>query len=139
VGDLPPWEAFFLLHPGGVRRYSKNWRGPLEKVRASLFIGREVPMKKGMILTIFLVLFGQAWIQGEGGSFRFEPQEAASAPVPDLRPIHPLPEWNGQENIRPRTGAPEEGSNRRLKITFPVALLATLLFFLMWKFLQGQE
>lgn len=96
-------------------------------------------MKKVIFLAIFSVLLGQALIQGGGGGLRLEPQEAASSPFLDLRPMHPLPEWDGQENIRPSTGAPEGGSHGRLKITFPVALLATLLFFLMWKFLQGQE
>jgi len=95
-------------------------------------------MKKGVVLAIFFVLLGQA-LMSVGGPFRLETKEAVSSPFPKIKPIHPLPEWNGEENIRPRTGIDEEGSHRRPKITFPVALLATLLFFLMWKFLQGQE
>jgi len=96
-------------------------------------------MKKGIVFAIFFGLLGQALIQGGGGTLWLEPQEAASSPFLDLRPMHPLPEWDGQENIRPHTGDPQGGSHGRLKITFPVALLATLLFFLMWKLLQGQE
>jgi len=95
-------------------------------------------MKKGIVLAILFVLLGQALMQ-VGGALRLEPKEAVSSPFPKIKPIHPLPEWNGQENIRPHTGIDEEGSHRRLKITFPVALLVTVLFFLMWKFLQGQE
>ena len=66
--------------------------------------------------------------------------EAAATPAFNVKPIHPLPEWDGSEDLRPRRMAREEGSpNSRLKISFPVGLLATLLFFLMWKFLQSQE
>ena len=114
-------------------------RGPVEEGRAALFTGPGVlPMKKGFVLAIFFVLLGQALMLG-GGPLWLEPKEAASSPFLELRPIHPLPEWNGQENIRPRTGIDDEGSSGRVKITFPVALLVTLLFFLMWKFMQGQE
>jgi hypothetical protein len=53
------------------------------------------------------------------------------------KPIHPLPEWDGREDIRSHAPTPKEDSHARLKISFPVALLATLLFFLMWKIFQG--
>jgi len=95
-------------------------------------------MKKCVVMAILLVLLGQVLVQ-VGGPLRLEPKEAVSSPFPKIKPMHPLPEWNGEENIRPNTDVDEEGSHRRLKITFPVALLTTLLFFLMWKFLQGQE
>jgi hypothetical protein len=67
------------------------------------------------------------------------PPEAACVPAFKAEPIHPLPEWDGQENIRSRTLAEEESSHRRLRISFPVGLLASLLLVLMWKLLQGQE
>lgn len=96
-------------------------------------------MNREIFLFLFLFLFCQDPFQTGMGAILSGPQEAASAPSLDIKSIHPLPEWDGQEDLRPRTRAPEGSSHRRLKISFPVALLATLLFYLMWKFLQGQE
>lgn len=96
-------------------------------------------MKKEVFLILFLLLFARDPFQGGVGAMLPGPLEAASALSLDVKSIHPLPEWDGEQNLRSHTHGPEEGSQRRLKITFPVALLATLLFFLMWKFLQGQE
>jgi hypothetical protein len=97
-------------------------------------------MKKGILLTITLLLLAQGVFPGGRGTPVLGPREAASAPVFNLKPMHPLPDWDGEETLRPPRHVPEEGAHgRRLKISFPVALLATLLLFLMWKFLQSQE
>jgi len=97
-------------------------------------------MKKGILLTITLLLLAQGVFPGAGKTPVLGPREAASDPVFNLKPMHPLPDWDGEEDLRPRRLVPEEGAHgSRLKIGFPVALLATLLFFLMWKFLQSQE
>ncbi len=113
--------AFFFLHTNGVR-------------------DRVCIMKKGIFLTIVFLFLAQGVFTGgrDTGTIGF--LEAAATPVLNVKPIHPLPEWDGPEDLRPRRTAPEEGSSgSRLKISFPVGLLATLLFFLMWKFLQSQE
>lgn len=96
-------------------------------------------MKSGVFLAVSFLLLTQSLFPAGMGTIQVNVPEAASTPFFDVRPIHPLPEWDGQEDLRPQTRALEESSPRRLKITFPVACLATLLFFLMWKFLQGQE
>ncbi len=96
-------------------------------------------MKKEVFWVLFLLLFARDPFQGGVGAMLSGPQEAAFALSLDVKSIHPLPEWEGEHNLLPHTHGPEEGSQRRLKITLPVALLATLLFLLMWKFLQGQE
>jgi len=97
-------------------------------------------MKKGILLTITLLLLAQGLFPVGKATPVPGPREAASTPVFKLKPIHPLPEWEGEADLRPRGLVREEGRHgSRLKISFPVALLATLLFFLMWKFLQSQE
>lgn len=96
-------------------------------------------MKRGIFLTISFLLLAQGMDPGGMGTLLVGPQEAACVPVFKAEPIHPLPEWDGQENIRPSRLPEEESSHSRLRISFPVALLASLLFFLMWKFFQGQE
>lgn len=96
-------------------------------------------MKKEVFLILSLLLVSEDPFRG-GMEVRLSgPQEAAAAVSLDVKSIHPLPEWDGQEDLRPSTRGPEEESQGRLKISFPVALLTTLLFFLMWKLLQGQE
>jgi hypothetical protein len=97
-------------------------------------------MKKGIILTILFLLLAQGLFARVGGHVSVGPQEAAAALVPQVKPIHPLPDWENPEDLRPRKTIQEQDSTGgRLKISFPVGLLATLLFFLMWKFLQSQE
>lgn len=97
-------------------------------------------MKRGILLTISLLLLAQCVGSGGIGTLLLGSEEAACVPVFKVESIHPLPEWDGQESIRSGTIAVEEDSHSsRLKISFPVALLTTLIFFLMWKLLQGQE
>jgi len=96
-------------------------------------------MKSGIFLAVSFLLLTQGVFPAGMGTILVGPPEAASTPFFDVKPIHPLPEWDGQEDLMPRTRTVEDSPPRRLKITFPVACLATLLFFLMWKFLQGQE
>jgi hypothetical protein len=63
--------------------------------------------------------------------------KAAATPALNVKPIHPLPEWDGQADLQPRRKAREAGfSDSRLKISIPAGLLTTLVFFLMWEF-QG--
>jgi hypothetical protein len=96
-------------------------------------------MKNGILFAVSFLLLTQGVFPAGMGTILVRPPEAASTPLFEVKPIHPLPDWDGQEDLTPQTRAVEESSPRRLKITFPVACLATLLFFLMWKFLQGQE
>jgi hypothetical protein len=96
-------------------------------------------MNRGILLTISFLLLAPAMDLAGMGKLLLGPQEAACVPVFKAEPIHPLPEWDGQENIRPRRVANEEGSPTRLKISLPVGVLASLLLFLMWKLMQGQE
>jgi hypothetical protein len=97
-------------------------------------------MKKGVFLTIVLLFLFQGFFTGGAGSISIGKKEAASTPVLNVKPIHPLPDWDHPEDLRSRRNAAEgASSDRRFKISFPVGLLATLLFFLMWKFLQSQE
>ena len=67
------------------------------------------------------------------------PQDSAATPVLNVKSIHPLPEWDDTEDLRPSRNAPKDSSGSPLKLGLPVGLLAMLLFFLMWKFLQGHE
>ncbi len=97
-------------------------------------------MKKGIFLTIVFLFLAQGVFTGGRDTGTIGSREAAATPVLNVKPIHPLPEWDGAADLQPRRTAREEGSPpSRLKISFPVGLLATLLFFLMWKFLQSQE
>jgi hypothetical protein len=97
-------------------------------------------MRKGIYLTIVFLFLAQVLFAGVWDTVSIGPREAAATPVLTVKSIHPLPEWDGPEDLRPSRTAPEESSPAgRLKISFPVGLLATLLFFLMWKFLQSQE
>lgn len=96
-------------------------------------------MKRVIFVAISFLLLVQVMDPAGMGKLLPGPREAEGIPVFKAEPIHPLPEWDGQENIRPRGLASEESSHSRLKITFPVGLLASLLLFLMWKLLQGQE
>ena len=129
--------AIFFLHTNGLgdKVYLK---GRLEAVDGVPMRG--VAMKKEILLTIvFLFLaqgvFSSGWDAGTIGS-----REAAASPALKVKSIHPLPEWDNPADLQPRGTAREAGSSAgRLKISFPVGLLATLLFFLMWKFLQSQE
>ena len=97
-------------------------------------------MKKAILLStvcVFLMqgLFAGGWDTGPIGA-----RDAAATPAFNVRPIHPLPEWDSPGNLQPRgTAREEEAPDSRLKISFPVGFLATLVFFLMWKFMQGQE
>ena len=97
-------------------------------------------MKKGIFLIIVFFVLTQGLFMGWKGRLLMGPRETAAALALDVKTIHPLPEWDGPEDLRARSARPAEGSQRdRLKLSFPVGLLATLFFFLMWKFLQGQE
>jgi hypothetical protein len=97
-------------------------------------------MKKGIFLTIVFLFLGQGLFMGDWGTVPIGYREASATPAFNVKPIHPLPEWDGPADLQPRGMAREEGAPvSRLKISFPVGLLATLLFFLMWKFLQSQE
>ena len=50
------------------------------------------------------------------------------------------PDWDEPADLRPSKGSSEEdASANRFRVSLPVGLLAMLLFFLMWKFLQSQE
>lgn len=97
-------------------------------------------MRKGIFLTIVFLFLAQGLFTGVRGPVPIGSQEAAATPVMKVKPIHPLPDWDSPEDLRHGRKAQEEGSHgSRLKISFPVGVLATLLFFLMWKFLQSQE
>jgi hypothetical protein len=97
-------------------------------------------MKKGIFPTIVFLILAQGVFTGGWDTAPTGSREAAATPAFNVKPIHPLPDWDGPGELQPRRTAPEAGpASNRLKISFPVGLLATLLFFLMWKFLQSQE
>lgn len=97
-------------------------------------------MKKGIFLTIVSLFLAQGVFTGGWDTGPIGSREAAATSALTIKPIHPLPEWDGAADLQPRRTIRETGSSAsRLKISFPVGLLATLLFFLMWKFLQSQE
>ncbi len=101
---------------------------------------RGVAMKKGIFLTLAFLFLAQSVFTGGWDTGPIGSREAAATPAFNVKPIHPLPDFDGPADFQPRRTAQAEGSpGSRLKISFPVGLLATLLFFLMWKFLQGQE
>ena len=101
---------------------------------------RGVAMKKGIFLSIVFLFLVQGVFTGDWDTGPIGSREAAATPAFNVKPIHPLPEWDGPADLQPRRTAREEGSAKsRLKISFPAGLLATLVFFLMWKLLQGQE
>ena len=97
-------------------------------------------MKKGVFFTIVFLFFAQGLFTGDWVTAPIGSSEAAATPGFNVKPIHPLPDWDGPADLHPRATVQEEGgASNRLKISFPVGLLATLLFFLMWKLLQSQE
>jgi hypothetical protein len=97
-------------------------------------------MKQGILLTILFLFLTQGLFSAGPEAVSFGKQEAAAIPVLKVKPIHPLPDWDSPEDLVSHRRASDEGSSGgRLKISFPVGLLATLLCFLMWKFLQSQE
>lgn len=97
-------------------------------------------MKKGIFLSIVFLFLVQGLFTGDWDTVPIGPREASATPAFNVKPIHPLPEFDGPADLQPRRTARQEASPAgRLKISFPVGLLATLLFFLMWKFLQSQE
>jgi len=97
-------------------------------------------MKKGIFLTLVLLFLAQGVFTGDWDTVPVGSREAAATPAFNVKPIHPLPEWDGPADFQPHRTVREEGaSSSRLKISFPVGLLATLLFLLMWKLLQSQE
>jgi len=97
-------------------------------------------MKKAVFLSIVCVFLMQGVFPGGWGAGPIGSRDAAATPAFNVRPIHPLPDWDSPGDLQSRrTAGEEEASESRLKITFPVGLLATLVFFLMWKFMQGQD
>jgi hypothetical protein len=97
-------------------------------------------MKKGIFLTIVFLFLAQGVFTGGWDTGPIGSREAVATIALSVKPIHPLPEWDGPADLQPRRTVREAGSSvSRLKISFPVGLLATLLFFLMWKLLQSQE
>ena len=117
--------AFFLLH-------TKEFR---DRVFSQ---GGE--MKKGVFFTIVFLFFAQGLFTGDWDRVPIGSPEVAATPGFHVKPIHPLPDWDGPADLYPRRTFQEEGkTSNRLKISFPVGLLAMLLFFLMWKLLQSQE
>jgi hypothetical protein len=97
-------------------------------------------MKRRIFLTFTMLCLVQTVFAGGWGVLAPGPRESAATPVFSVRPIHPLPDWEGPEDLQPRGHSRQEDSpGSRLKISFPVGMLAMLLFFLMWKFLQSQE
>ena len=98
-------------------------------------------MKRGVFLTIVFLFLVQGVFMGDWDTAPIGAGEAAATPGFNVKPIHPLPEWDGPADLQPRrtTVPKEEPPGNRLRISFPVGLLATLLFFLMWKLLQSQE
>jgi|GEM_PF-3430045 len=97
-------------------------------------------MKKGLFPTIVFLFLAQGVFMGDLETVPIGSREVSAAPAFNVKPIHPLPEWDGPADLQPRGAAPEgRVSGSRFRISFPVGLLATLLFFLMWKLLQSQE
>jgi hypothetical protein len=97
-------------------------------------------MKRGIFLSIALLVLVQGMSSDVSDLSWTGSREAVATPVMNVKPIHPLPDWQGPEDLPSgRAVAEEDSAGSRLKISFPVGLLATLLFFLMWKFLQSQE
>ena len=96
-------------------------------------------MRRGIFLTIAILFLVQGSFSGGRGTPTVGLQESAATPVLNVKSIHPLPEWDDPEDLRPHRNAPEDSPGSHLKISLPVGLLALLLFFLMWKFLQSQE
>ena len=97
-------------------------------------------MKKGIFLTLAFLFLAQGVFTGGWDTGPVGSREAAATPAFNVRPIHPLPDFDAPEDLQPRRATREEKSSvGRLKISFPAGLLATLLFFLMWKFLQSNE
>ncbi len=97
-------------------------------------------MKKGIFLAIVFLVLTQGVFAEWKGTFLAGPRETAAAPALNVKTIHPLPDWQGPEDLRARSTRPDEGlKGGRFKISLSVGLMATLFFFLMWKFLQDQE
>jgi hypothetical protein len=97
-------------------------------------------MKRRIFLAIVALWLAQTLFAEGWGMVPTGPRESAATPIFSVRPIHPLPDWDGPEDLQPRGNTPrEDSSGSRLRISFPVGMLAMLLFFLMWKFLQSQE
>jgi len=97
-------------------------------------------MKKGIFLTLVLLFLAQGVFTGDWDTVPVGSREAAATPAFNVKPIHPLPEWDGPADFQPQRTVREEGaSSSRLKISFPVGLRATLLVLRMWKLLQSQE
>lgn len=97
-------------------------------------------MKRQMLLAVATFCLVQILFAGGSDLLPTGPRESAAAPVFSVRPIHPLPDWDGPEDLQPRGNSRRADSpGSRLRISFPVGMLAMLLFFLMWKFLQSQE
>ena len=101
---------------------------------------RGVAMKKGIFLTLVFLFLAQGVFTGGWDTGPDRVPGGGWTPAFNVKPIHPLPDFDGPADLQPRRTAREEGPPpSRLKISFPVGLLATLLFFLMWKLLQSQE
>ena len=99
-----------------------------------------VAMKKGIFLTLAFLFLAQGVFTGGWDTGPIGSREAAATPAFNVRSIHPLPDFDGMEDLQSRRTTREtESSGSRLKISFPAGLLATLLFFLMWKLLQSHE
>jgi hypothetical protein len=97
-------------------------------------------MKKGIFLITICLFLAPGLFTGEWGTAPVGCPEAAATPGFSAKPIHPLPDWDNPADFQPRRTSGEEGDpGSRLRISFPVGLLAMLLFFLMWKLLQSQE
>jgi len=127
---------YFLLAWKGVKGYIIIRKDGRRRTRGFLCAGGA--MKKGIFVTIVFLFLTQGSFTGWKGTP--VPRDTAAAPALNVKSIHPLPEWEGPEDLGSRSARPEGGSKaERLKISFPVGLMAILLFFLMWKFLQGQE
>lgn len=97
-------------------------------------------MRKGIFLGIAVLLLAQGTFTGGKGTTAVGLRESVATPLLNVKSIHPLPDWHDPQELRPRGSVPADGpAGVRLKVSFPVGLLAMLLFFLMWKFLQSQE
>ena len=95
-------------------------------------------MKKAIFLSIVYVFLMQGVFSGGWDAGLIGSRDAAATPAFNVRPIHPLPEWDSPGDLQSRRMArEEEAPDSRLKISFPVGFLTTLVFFLMWKFMQG--
>ena len=96
-------------------------------------------MKRGIFLTLVILFLAEGWFPVGKDTPSVGSQESAATPVLNVKSIHPLPEWDDAEDLHPGRNVPKDSSGSHLKLGLPVGLLAMLLFFLMWKFLLGQE